>query len=1720
MASLRVLLIEDNEDDATLLLRELRHADYEILVAERTATADGLRAALARQAWDLITCDYNLPGFSALAALTLIREHDNNIPVVVVSGEIGEELTVGLIRAGAHDLVLKRNLGRLPGAVEHALRDAENRRRRAAAEAAAQEEATIAAALARVGQECVASLETSTLLQRVCRATVEVLGCHYSHTFLWDPEERAFVVAAGDDTPEHWERVRMLKFPLALIAEHAAQLRRDGIVHAGPAGLAGDSTAAAMAAATGGTASLLVPLWRGEELIGIHTAGYRRPAEDFAPWQRRVAAGIGHFASLALDNAHLLDRLTRSDRIKSEFLSTVSHELRTPLNHIIGFNDMLLEEAEQFTAEQADMLQTIGRSSRDLLALVNGILDVQRLEAAPAPAPTDIAELLRQLTTTTARLTDRKDLRVMCELPSELPTVRTDPPKLKAVLQNLIDNAVKFTPHGSITISAEPQDGGVLFTVADTGVGIPHDILPVIFEPFRQGDGSLTRQHGGVGLGLYTVRREVEHLGGEVTVESEVGRGSTFRVWIPCEQCPTTKVAADPQKVAPALYAEILDATNDLVQTATPDGRLLYANRAWQAALGYESGELGALSLDDIVHPKSRAKFYQARQRALGGDPVQGLHVKFITKDGRTLELEGSIRCRVANGEPAFTLGIYQNVTERTEAQRQAEARRRLLEAVLENLPVGVWITDATGRITQANPAALRIWGGARYVGVEEYSRYKGWFLPSGRAVAAEEWAAARAIATGETTIDEEVEIESFDGTRKIILNSAVPLSDEGQDIVGAIIIDHDITGRKQVEQALRESEQRFRALVEHAADGIYVHDTAGIIVEVNAQACDSVGYARDELIGRPLTDIDSQLDPERARQDLLQLESGAPVLVETMHRRKDGSTFPVEVRSVRITWNGRPHVFGICRDVTERHRLAESLQLRATHAALEAEIGLRLTTSRPLPETLQVCAEAIVKHLGAAFARVWTLNHATQTLELQASAGLYTHLDGPHGRVPVGKFKIGLIAQEQKPHLTNQVIGDPRVSDQDWAEREGMVAFAGYPLIIEGRAEGVLALFSRHALPDSTLDVLGRVVHAVALGVARQRAEEGLREARASLDLAVAASRIGFWDWDLQTGETRYAESWHTLFGYSRADFDGSPEAWATLVHPEDLDRVARNALAAVENAASPYEEEFRLRHKNGAYRWVLSRAAVLRNAAGDPQRMVGAHLDVTERKQAEDAARHSARQVQALFEASADVIGILEADGTFRDVSASIRQLLGYEVSEVVGRNGFDFVHPDDRAALQAAFASRVAQTGNRTTEEYRLQRADGSWIYVESTLSNLLDDPDVHALMTTTRDITERVRAEQKMNETTAFLTAIIENIPDMIFVKDAESLRFVRINRAGEELLGYGREDLVGQSDYDFFTKSEADFFTKRDREVLDRRQLVDIPEEPIHTREKGERILHTKKIPILDPTGQARFLLGISRDITERKAISVALDARTKALEAANKELEAFSYSVSHDLRAPLRAIEGFSRILLEDHARQLDAEGARSLERVRAATLRMGQLIDDLLKLSRVQRGQLRRALVDLSALARVIVADLRETTPGRAVDVAIADSITANGDVNLLRVALENLLGNAWKYTGKHATARIEFGVTEQNGQPVYFVRDDGAGFDMGYADKLFGAFQRLHAAQEFEGTGIGLAIVQRIIRRHGGSVWTQAAVEQGATFYFTLPPAGGVDERPSAGG
>jgi PAS domain S-box-containing protein len=510
--------------------------------------------------------------------------------------------------------------------------------------------------------------------------------------------------------------------------------------------------------------------------------------------------------------------------------------------------------------------------------------------------------------------------------------------------------------------------------------------------------------------------------------------------------------------------------------------------------------------------------------------------------------------------------------------------------------------------------------------------------------------------------------------------------------------------------------------------------------------------------------------------------------------------------------------------------------------------------------------------------------------------------------------------------------------------------------------------------------------------------------------------------------------------------------------------------------------------------------------------EKTVRLEKEVADRERVEESLWEKTEELDKFFNLALDLLCIADTDGRFRKVNPAWERILGYTRNELLAKPFFDFVHPDDMAGTRQAVAALGSQQEViNFINRYRCKDGTYRWLEWRSAPAGKL-------IFATARDITERKRVEEELFNSRQMLQLVLDNVPQRIFWKDLKSV-YIGCNQPLALDCGYtDPRELVGKTDYETASVAEADLFLADDRQVIE----TDRPKlnyEESQTLPNGTRAwLRTSKVPLHDKDGRVIGVLGTYEDITDRKRaeeeikklneeLEQRVKDRTAQLETVNKELEAFSYSVSHDLRTPLRSIDGFGLLIEEEYGNLLNDRGKDYLSRMRKSCRRMAELIDDLLNLSRITRTKINRKTIDLAALAREILSTLAAGEPQRRVEWVVAEGLQVNADENLIRIVLENLLGNAWKFTRNRASARIELGVAQQEGKSVYFVRDNGAGFDMAYAKKLFGAFQRLHTEKEFEGTGIGLATVQRIIFRHGGRVWAEGQIEHGATFFFTLP-------------
>ncbi len=686
-----------------------------------------------------------------------------------------------------------------------------------------------------------------------------------------------------------------------------------------------------------------------------------------------------------------------------------------------------------------------------------------------------------------------------------------------------------------------------------------------------------------------------------------------------------------------------------------------------------------------------------------------------------------------------------------------------------------------------------------------------------------------------------------------------------------------------------------------------------------------------------------------------------------------------------------------------------------------------------------------------------------------------------------------------------------------------------------------------------------------------RKQAEEALRTSEEQLRLVLQASLMGTFDVDLVSGETRWNEQEFGLLGLNPGQEPACPETFFRYVHPEDGAALREKWKAA--STCGKLDAEFRIIRADGKMRWLAVKGQLIdtnqtaESVPDNPKqglRFMGVNFDITAHRLAIEALRKSELRFRSIFDHAATGIAITDCTGLFIQSNAAYRRLIGYSSSELSHMEFQTLLHPPDRER-NMAFIRQLLEGAIPSFEiENNYVHKNGNLVSVHKYVSVLRDNrgQPTH-IIALVSDITQRKKTEDVLrflgqcdarSSGQAFfpeLARYLAHVLNMDYVcidrleegqLSAQTLAVFH-NGTFQNNMSYTLKDtpcgaVVGQR-ICCYPRNVRDLFAKD--LVLQELQaesylgttlwsaqgkpiglIAVIGRKPLEDARLAEGILQLVAVRAAGELERQQAEQAITQLNTE---LEQRVRARTSELAATNLELEAFCYSVSHDLRAPLRSMDGFSQALLEDYGPQLDGAGQDFLHRIRSSSQRMARLIDDLLNLSRLTRSQMRCQPVNLSALAQSAVADLRQAEPDRTVEVRIAPDLVVSGDPVLLRAALSNLLQNAWKFTAKNPAAVIEVGQTDIAPPPVltppssllsplsspppspaFFVRDNGVGFDMQYADKLFTPFQRLHAMTDFPGSGIGLATVQRVIHRHNGRVWFTSAPGQGATFYFTI--------------
>ncbi len=1121
----------------------------------------------------------------------------------------------------------------------------------------------------------------------------------------------------------------------------------------------------------------------------------------------------------------------------------------------------------------------------------------------------------------------------------------------------------------------------------------------------------------------------------------------------------------------------------DLILRYDPALRLTYANPAVTTATGRAPADFIGRTNAEAGFPAEFVELAQRRLRELFAEP-RSRRFEF--------ELDGPTGRRVFEarlepelgpaGEVRAALMVSRDVTELQTAARAAIGARDRLALALEIARAGAWEWNARTGETVWSDEHYRLMG-----------REPGSIEPSGelwlQSVHEDDRPAVRARVDEAVRRREEFEIEyrivRSSGEVRWALDIGRPFLGADGGIDRCLGIHADITERKLAERALVESEKRFRALFDHSAEGIFLHDLEGTLVEVNEKTVELLGPLRAQLLGRPLRALvapDSVDLWDRSMEKLL--ASGQAVFRTTMTGR-GGSSFIAGISAALIELGGRRLVQGVLRDITA--------PARAERALREREARFRALATHAPVGIFECDTRGSVVFVNERFTALSGLDRTT------ARVGGWTAAVHPGDAADVRREWAAALA-------TGSSFGRDFRFEVAGAGVRWVNGLAVPLLDDEGAVQGFLG---------TVLDV-----------TERRDSEERERRNAAFRDALIESASEGICVCEeIATGPGIRFTIWNArmreITGYALEEINRL--GWHQTVHPDPGTRArAADRMERMRRGEDLAVEEWTITRKDGATRDLLISTRLISGFSDTPRVLAVLH-DITDRKLVEAELRRSEEQYRRIVQTAAEGIWTIDDAGVTTYVNPRLARMLGYAEAEMVGRPYSDFTDDEGRAAAAAA----LARGGGAGEFEFRYRRRDGSHVWTRVSAAPLFDARGgfLGSLAMVT-DITALRAAERESERNRALLRAAIEASPAGIIVGEAPDARIVAANSAALALRGGDASRLldVAYAEHpDRWRMMRADGAACPAEELPLARAVLRGEtvrgEDFLVLQESGDvRWVLANAAPVRD--GEGRIVAGVVvlPDITERKmserrigelnsSLERRVRERTGELEAANRELESFAYSVSHDLRAPLRGIDGWSLALLEDHGAALDAAAHEQLGRVRAETRRMGRLIDDLLRLARMSRLPLERSTVDLSALAAAVVDRHHAAEPGRSVAVEIQPGMRVRADPHLLEVALDNLVGNAFKFTAKTPGAGITIGSREHANGVHHFVRDNGAGFDMRYRDKLFQPFQRLHREAEFSGSGVGLATFQRVIRRHGGTVDAEGAVGAGATFYFTLP-------------
>jgi two-component system CheB/CheR fusion protein len=932
------------------------------------------------------------------------------------------------------------------------------------------------------------------------------------------------------------------------------------------------------------------------------------------------------------------------------------------------------------------------------------------------------------------------------------------------------------------------------------------------------------------------------------------------------------------------------------------------------------------------------------------------------------------------------------------------------------------------------------------------------------------------------------------------------------------IEVNAEITRRKQMEEELRESEQRLSFHFENSPLAVVEWNSDYVITQWSKEAERMFGWEREEVLGKRIDTLNLIFpdDISIVEQTMNRLSGGAERTVISSNRNvtKSGKVIACTwYNSVLVDENSRmTSVMSLVDDVTEQKRAQRALresEERLTIARKAAGLGI---FDHDISSPVISCDERVKELWGIPFDKSFAFEEFFRKMHPDDREKTQTAIEKAYDPEGDGNYCTEyrvIYSIDQKPR---------------WISVTGKVFFD-----------------SRKA---------ARIVGTMQDITEQKNAQLVFEKIAAQHQLALDSASMGWWHLDPLTTIVNTDNRFKELFGLTSGEFSLDDFLYKML-DPKDLPGVRARIEAALDPSdPKPYAIDYRIRRPDGIERWIEAHGIASFEGEGESKRavsFVGTVRDITERKQADEAIRISRDRFALLARTSSELLQTTEPQKQVESLCRSVMEYLDCHAffNFLVNKNE-DRLHlnayygiPQEEAGkiewldFGVAVCGCAAAQGCRIVAEHIPQTDDPRTALVKSygikayachplfveggrvigTLSfgsktrEIFSDDDLSLMKAVADQVAiavARMEQENEIRESEERFRTLANAIPNLAWIAHADGYIYW-YNKRWYEYTGTTAEQMEGWGWQSVHDPDELPYVMAAWKKSIDTGEHFEM-EFPLRGSDGVFRTFLTRIVPFKDSEGRVIQWFGTNTDITEQRRIQENLQRRTEELADANRELEAFSSSVSHDLRAPLRSMKGFSEFLLEDYGNALDKTGHDYIDRIINSANRMNTIIEDMLALAKISRQQISITEIDLSAMARLKIKELREMQPDRSVEVLITDGITARGDSHLINLAIGNLLNNAWKYTSKKENPKIEFGDVEKDGQKIYYVKDNGAGFDPKLAGKLFVPFQRLHSDKEFAGTGIGLAIVERAIKRNGGKVWAVSEIGKGAVFYFTI--------------